>query len=110
MKIEEAETLMQLHQARNGIDWAEWDEILRMVLEATRLEADVVRAEYECRLALQKASWKREIVLDVEAERERCARVLDALHEQCGGSHTYYAFAARELRESASLSNNIEDL
>jgi hypothetical protein len=35
----------------------------------------------------------------VEAERKRILAILDQLHERAAGSHNYYAFAARIIRE-----------
>jgi hypothetical protein len=46
---------------------------------AERLEAEVLmeRKQYEHTLALQKASYEREIKIEVEAERAACADICD---------------------------------
>jgi L-lactate utilization protein LutC len=48
---------------------------------AERLKADVLmeRKQYEHTLALQKASYEREIKIEVEVEREACADICDGI-------------------------------
>lgn len=42
-----------------------------------RLAVQQERADFERKLALQKASYEREIAIEVEAERERCAKLAE---------------------------------
>jgi len=61
-----------------GIDMAA-AELRRLHAENERLIAqrDALLAEHQQTLALQQRSYEREIRLEVEAERERCLRLID---------------------------------
>lgn len=49
------------------------------------------------------ARWEEKFAeLVATAERNRCADILDRLHERAAGNHNYYAFAARIIRELGS--------
>ena len=56
-------------------DSFEWQEIRDERFAA--LVAAVERTEYEHTIALQKASYEREIQIEVEAERAACADICD---------------------------------
>jgi phage host-nuclease inhibitor protein Gam len=47
-------------------------------------QRDVLLAEHQQTLALQQRSYEREIRLEVEAEREACAALLEANGMRCG--------------------------
>ena len=47
--------------------------------EAAANEIERLRADYDRVLALQQASYEREILAEVEIERERCAKRYEAL-------------------------------
>ena len=73
------------------------DDIIRMARESgfagggcealfrfAALVAAAKDAEHQQTLSLQQRSYKREIQLEVEAEREACAALLEANGMQCG--------------------------
>ena len=50
-------------------------------------------------LALIEMGWGYGYDAGVEAEREACAAICDALHEARVGKDNYFAFAANAIRE-----------
>jgi uncharacterized protein with PIN domain len=64
---------------------------------AERLKAEVLmeRKQYEHTLALQKASYEREIKIEVEAEREACADICDGITYHYGKEADRCAAAIR---------------
>jgi hypothetical protein len=89
------------------------DDIIRMAREAgcvdpmvffgayerfAALVAAAERKNYEHTLALQQKSYEREIQIEVEAEREACAKVCDQVGDRDRDSHAYDAAAAIRSR------------
>ena len=71
------------------------DDLDRLVAIAVAAERDA----FDRRLALQKASWERELALDVEAERKICERLVFAALYGWGNAREL-AVAAIRLRSN----------
>ena len=67
-----------------GWSWMEAGMEARKLQRFAALVADAKYAEHQQTLALQQRSYEREIQLEVEAEREACAALLEANGMQCG--------------------------
>ena len=65
------------------------------------LVAAAERTQYEHTLALQKASYEREIKIEVEAEREACAKVCDGIGDGNKWSDAHDCAAAIRARSNA---------
>jgi hypothetical protein len=89
------------------------DDIIRMAREAgidefgslderliffAALVAAAERKNYEHTLALQQKSYEREIQIEVEAEREACAKVCDVRCVEDGWEGGYADECAAEIR------------
>jgi hypothetical protein len=55
------------------------DHLGTQIAEGLEVEVLMERKQYEHTLALQKASYEREIKIEVEAEREACADICDGI-------------------------------
>ena len=55
------------------------DHLGTQISEGLEVEVLMERKQYEHTLALQKASYEREIKIEVEAEREACADICDGI-------------------------------
>ena len=62
------------------------------------LVADAQYAEHQQTLALQQRSYEREIQLEVEAEREECARVCEEYDDDRGTGETWGPRFAEMIR------------
>ena len=77
-----------------GWSWMEAGMEARKLQRFAALVADAKYAEHQQTLALQQRSYEREIQLEVEAEREACAEVVDGF-DACDPKHIAAAIRAR---------------
>ena len=79
-----------IRMAREACETTNWkpglgnEHVVEFMARFAALVAAAKDAEHQQTLALQQRSYEREIRLEVEAEREACAALLEANGMQCG--------------------------
>jgi len=83
-----AAELRRLHDENKILH--QWHHDANLAYTRVLVQRDALLAEHQQTLALQQRSYEREIQLEVEAEREACAKVC--------GKHEFALSAADEIR------------
>ena len=76
MKPEEAEALMQAHQTLKRSDWNDWDAILSLLRDATRLEREACAEACESVHVRPIQGAHEEYLAGKEMAIQQCARAI----------------------------------